>query len=147
MKTLSQKREVSTFARPGRALESWTKVFFPEFVSGVNGRQRGEATHAEHGIGSEFADDFFRGLDRLVERPEEGDHLRGERSGFRDRRDDLEIQVWVFRGCLGVDFLLGNEQQRLVALREESFGYRDAGKQVAAGATAGDEDFSRRCHW
>jgi hypothetical protein len=29
-------------------------------------------------------------------------------------------------------------------LREESFGYRDAGKQVAASATAGDEDFHRK---
>jgi hypothetical protein len=116
---------------------------FSELVSGVNGRQRGEAAHAEHGVGSELADDFFRGLDRLVERQEEGQHLRGESRGLRDGGDDTEIQVRVFRGGLGIDFLLGNEQQRLVALGEEGFGDGDAGKQVAAGAAAGDEDFHK----
>ena len=84
--------------------------FLAEFVTGVNGRQRGESTHAENRVRTEFTDDFFRGSDGLIECPEEGNHFRRKRFRFSNRRDDFEIEVRVFRGCLGVDFLLRDQQ-------------------------------------
>ena len=117
---------------------------FPaEPVPCVNGWERGEAAHAEDGVGSEFADNAFRCPYGLQKRPEEGDHFKRKRGGLCDGGDKLEGEVRVFRGCLGVDFLLGNEKQRFVTLGEEGFRDGDSGKEVAAGAAAGDEDFHR----
>ncbi len=80
----------------------------------------------------------------MKERPEEGYHFRGKGRRFCDGGDDLEFQMRIFGGCLGIDLLLGNEQEWLMALGEERFGDGDAGEEVAAGATTGDDDFHDR---
>jgi hypothetical protein len=49
--------------------------------------------------------------------------------------------VLVFRGRLGIDLLFRDQQHHLVPARAQGFSHGDSGKQVAAGATAGDEDF------
>lgn len=120
--------------------------FEAEFVGGVDGRERGEAAHAEDGVGVEGLDDGFAAADGAPEPPEEWEHFGGEGRGFGDGGDGLEFQVGVFCGGFGIDFFLGDEEEDFVALGAEGFGDGDAGEEVAAGAATGDDDFERGGH-
>jgi hypothetical protein len=79
--------------------------------------------------------------DRLPGFPQEWQHPRGKRRGFCDGGDRFEVQVRVFRGSFGIDLLLGDQQQHLVTACAHRLGDRDPWEQVAARASAGDEDF------
>ena len=47
---------------------------------------------------------------------------------------------------VGIDLFLGNQENHVVAAVAQGFGDGNAGKQVAAGATAGDEDVKSLRH-
>jgi hypothetical protein len=70
--------------------------------------------------------------------------MRGDKLG--DSGNSFEIQMPIFRGRFGIDLLFGDQKHDLVAACTQRFRHGDAGKQMAACATTGDEDFERLGH-
>ncbi len=120
--------------------------FQAELVAGVNRRQRGEAAHAKHRIRAEAAQKRLATTDGAPGFPQKRQHPRRERRRFRHGGHCFEAQVRVFRRGFGIHLLFGNEQHDLVTARAQGFCHGDSGKQVAARATTGDDDFQRFGH-
>ena len=85
------------------------------FFAGVEGSERGEATHAEDGGDLMLADEFAAGAVAGPEGAEEADHFRRPRAGHGEGREGGEGEVGVTGGSEGVDFFLADEQEDLMA--------------------------------
>lgn len=108
-------------------------------AAGIERRERGEAAHAKHGFYVFLADEAAAVADAAPEAEQEARHAR--RPGPRHGKEGhlLEAQAGVAGGRDGVDLLLADEQRDAVTAGGENFADSNAGKEVAAGAAAGDE--------
>jgi hypothetical protein len=99
----------------------------------------GEAAEADDDVGPQAADEpqaETQPLGLLPVKPEL--HQRAPAKGRA--RHALEGELRVFPAQPGVHLLVADEQRGRVAARDQRLGQGDAGREVAAGAAAGDDE-------
>ena len=115
----------------------------PQRVGSLAGGQAGEAAHAQHHVCLFAADEIFAAHVGAEQLPEETRHAQREGGGLGNGRNAVEFEVAVFAGGFGIHLLAGDEQHRVVPHFAELLGHGNAGEEVAACATAGDDDVER----
>ena len=105
-----------------------------------DGGSAGESAHAQDEVGFVFAVEVPAHGSAFPKAAQEADEGRGENRGHRDRG---EFVCAEFRMCLeggGVNGFLGNDEKCLMAAGMEFLPDGEAGEEVAAGASAGNDD-------
>ncbi len=99
----------------------------------------GKTAHPEDSVGLEVSVDRFALRHALPRPTREADDGGRENGREADGRELLGAKVRVGFEGLGVDGLLGNEEEDLVAAVLEGLGDGETGEEMAAGAAAGDD--------
>ena len=117
-----------------------------EPVAGVYRGQRGEPAHAQHRIRPELTDEPLALAQRAPQPPHKWQHARRARRRLGHGRHGRKAQLRIVRAGLGIHRFFRNQQQRLVTPRQQRLRHRNAGEEVTACATTGNEDFTGLGH-